>query len=61
VINASGEAEAGDTVYAFLRPENIVLSKTSAQSRIRNSLYGWVTEIWIPGAPVRERLIEESF
>jgi molybdate/tungstate transport system ATP-binding protein len=27
-------------------PENIALSKTSAQSSIRNSLQGRVTEVW---------------
>jgi len=34
-------------VHIFLKPENIVLSKTSAQSSIRNSLQGKVTEIWM--------------
>ncbi|HOW13591.1 hypothetical protein [Methanosarcina sp.] len=56
IIDASNVAEAGDTVYVFLRPENIALSKTSAQSSIRNSLYGRVTEVGIPGVPVRVKV-----
>jgi molybdate/tungstate transport system ATP-binding protein len=56
VIDASGDAEAGDAVYAFLRPENIALSKTSTQSSIRNSLQGRVTEVWILGALVRVKV-----
>ncbi|WP_269848721.1 ABC transporter ATP-binding protein [Methanosarcina horonobensis] len=55
-FDASGEAEVGDAVYAFLRPENIALSKTSAQSSIRNSLQGRVTEVWILGALVRVKI-----
>ncbi len=53
VIDTAGEAEVEDNVFAFLRPENIALSKTSTQSSIRNSLQGRVTEVWIPGALVR--------
>lgn len=56
VIDASGDAQAGDEVYAFLRPENIALSKTSAQSSIRNSLQGRVTEVWTLGALVRVKV-----
>ncbi|MDD3245917.1 MAG: ATP-binding cassette domain-containing protein [Methanosarcina sp.] len=56
VIDASGDMEAGDQVYAFLRPENIALSKTSTQSSIRNSLQGKVTEVWILGALVRVKV-----
>jgi len=56
VIDASGDMEAGDQVYAFLRPENIALSKTSTQSSIRNSLQGRVTEVWILGALVRVKV-----
>lgn len=56
VIDASGDMGAGDQVYAFLRPENIALSKTSTQSSIRNSLQGRVTEIWILGALVRVKV-----
>jgi len=56
VIDASGDMEAGDQVYAFLRPENIALSKTSTQSSIRNSLQGRVTEIWVLGALVRVKV-----
>lgn len=56
VIDASGDMEAGDPVHAFLRPENIALSKTSTQSSIRNSLPGRVTEVWILGALVRVKV-----
>ncbi|RXA21304.1 ATP-binding cassette domain-containing protein [Methanosarcina sp. MSH10X1] len=55
-IDASGDIEAGSEVHAFLRPENIVLSKTSAQSSIRNSLQGRVTEVWMLGALVRVKI-----
>jgi molybdate/tungstate transport system ATP-binding protein len=56
MFDASGEAEEGKTISAFLRPENIALSKTSAQSSIRNSLHGRVTEVWILGALVRVKV-----
>lgn len=56
VIDTAGEAEVEDNVFAFLRPENIALSKTSTQSSIRNSLQGRVTEVWIPGALVRVKV-----
>jgi molybdate/tungstate transport system ATP-binding protein len=56
VIEASGDVEVGNQVYAFLRPENIALSKTSTQSSIRNSLQGIVTDIWILGALVRVKI-----
>jgi len=39
-----------------LRPENIALSKTPAQSSIRNSLQGRVTEVWMLGALVRVKV-----
>jgi molybdate/tungstate transport system ATP-binding protein len=56
VIEASGDMEVGDRVYAFLRPENVVLSKTSTQSSIRNSMQGRVTDVWILGALVRVKV-----
>ncbi|AKB17075.1 MULTISPECIES: ATP-binding cassette domain-containing protein [unclassified Methanosarcina] len=56
VIDASGNMEAGEQVYAFLRPENIALSKTSTQSSIRNSLQGRIAEVWILGALVRVKV-----
>ncbi|MHC1755934.1 MAG: ATP-binding cassette domain-containing protein [Methanosarcina sp.] len=56
VIDASGDMKTGDPVFAFLRPENIALSKTSTQSSIRNSLQGRVTEVWILGALVRVKV-----
>jgi molybdate/tungstate transport system ATP-binding protein len=56
VIEASGEMEVGERVYAFLRPENVVLSKTSTQSSIRNSMQGRVTDVWILGALVRVKV-----
>lgn len=56
IIHASGDIEVGNQVHAFLRPENIVLSKTSAQSSIRNSLQGRVTEVWTLGALVRVKV-----
>ena len=56
VIDASGDMDVEDQVYAFLRPENIALSKTSTQSSIRNSLQGRVTEIWVLGALVRVKV-----
>lgn len=56
MIDASGDMEVGDQAYAFLRPENIALSKSSTQSSIRNSLQGRVTEIWILGALVRVKV-----
>lgn len=56
VIDASGDIEVGDQVYAFLRPENIALSKSSTQSSIRNSLQGMVTEVWVLGALVRVKV-----
>ena len=56
VIEASGNIEVGNQVYAFLRPENIALSKTSTQSSIRNSLQGIVTDVWILGALVRVKI-----
>ena len=49
VIEASGDIEVGENVYASLRPENIVLSKTCTESSIRNSLQGTVTDIQVPG------------
>ncbi len=55
-IDASGDLEVGSQVHAFLRPENIVLSKTSAQSSVRNSLQGRVTEVWMLGALVRVKV-----
>ena len=56
VIEASGDIEVGEQVYAFLRPENIVLSKTCAESSIRNSLQGTVTNIRVLGALVRVKV-----
>jgi len=56
VLEATGEAEVGDTVHAGLRPENIVLSKIFTQSSIRNSLKGTVTEVQSLGALVRVRV-----
>lgn len=56
VIDAAGDMEVGDQVYAFLRPENIALSKSSTQSSIRNSLQGRVTEAWVLGALVRVKV-----
>jgi molybdate/tungstate transport system ATP-binding protein len=56
VIEASGEMEVSKRVYAFLRPENVVLSKTSTQSSIRNSMQGRVTDVWILGALVRVKV-----
>ncbi|MGB9938487.1 ATP-binding cassette domain-containing protein [Methanosarcina sp.] len=56
VIDASGDIEVGSQVHAFLRPENIALSKTSAQSSVRNSLQGRVTEVRILGALVRVKV-----
>ena len=56
IIDASGDMEVGSQVYAFLRPENIVLSKTSTQSSIRNSIQGKVTDIWMLGALVRVKV-----
>ena len=56
VIEASGNVGVGDQVYAFLRPENIVLSKTFTQSSIRNSLQGTVTDIRTMGALVRVKV-----
>jgi molybdate/tungstate transport system ATP-binding protein len=56
IIDASGDMEVGKEVYAFLRPENIVLSKTSTQSSIRNSIQGKVTETWMLGALVRVKI-----
>ncbi len=55
-IEASGNLEVGSQVHAFLRPENIVLSKTSTQSSIRNSLHGTVIEVWMLGALVRVKV-----
>lgn len=40
----------GNQVHAFLKSENIALSKTSAQSRIRNSLQGRITEFYMSGS-----------
>ncbi|AKB34856.1 Tungstate ABC transporter, ATP-binding protein WtpC [Methanosarcina siciliae C2J] len=56
VIDAAGDMEVGDQVYAFLRPENIALSKSSTQSSVRNSLQGRVTEVWVLGALVRVKI-----
>ena len=56
VIEASGDIEVGEQVYAFLRPENIVLSKTSTESSARNSLQGTVADIWVLGALVRVKV-----
>jgi molybdate/tungstate transport system ATP-binding protein len=56
IIEASGDIEAGSYVYALLRPENIVLSKVSTESSVRNSLHGKVTDIWILGALVRVKI-----
>ncbi|HWR26211.1 MAG TPA: TOBE domain-containing protein, partial [Methanosarcina sp.] len=56
IIEASGNIEVGSYVYAFLRPESIVLSKTPAQSSIRNSLQGRVTDISILGALIRVKV-----
>jgi molybdate/tungstate transport system ATP-binding protein len=56
VIEASGDIEVGEHVYAFLRPENIVLSKTSTESSARNSLQGTVADIRVLGALVRVKV-----
>ncbi len=56
IIDASGDMEAGSHVYAFLRPENIVLSKKSTQSSIRNSFQGRVADVLILGALVRVKV-----
>jgi molybdate/tungstate transport system ATP-binding protein len=56
IIDVSRDIEVGSQVHASLRPENIALSKTSAQSSIRNSLQGRVTEVWMPGALVRVKV-----
>lgn len=56
VVDASGDIEVGSQVHAFLRPENIALSKTSAQSSIRNSLQGRVTDVRMLGALVRVKI-----
>jgi molybdate/tungstate transport system ATP-binding protein len=56
VFEASGDIEVGEQVYAFLRPENIVLSKTCTESSIRNSLQGTVTDIQVLGALVRVKV-----
>ena len=56
VIEASGDIEIGNQVYASLRPENIVLSKTSTESSIRNSLQCRVAEVLILGALVRVKV-----
>ncbi|HWR25408.1 MAG TPA: ATP-binding cassette domain-containing protein [Methanosarcina sp.] len=56
IIEASGSIDVGSYVYAFLRPENIVLSRTPAQSSIRNSLQGRVTDISILGVLVRVKV-----
>ncbi len=56
VMEASGDIEVGEQVYAFLRPENIVLSKTCTESSIRISLQGTVTNIRVLGALVRVKV-----
>jgi molybdate/tungstate transport system ATP-binding protein len=56
IIEASGDIEVGSQVHALLRPENIVLSKTSTDSSVRNSLQGRVTEVWTLGALVRVKV-----
>jgi molybdate/tungstate transport system ATP-binding protein len=56
IIEASGDIEAGSYVYALLRPENIILSKVSTESSIRNSLQGRITDIWTLGALVRVKV-----
>ena len=56
VIEASGDIEVGEQVYAFIRPENIVLSKTCTESSIRNFLQGTVTDIQVLGALVRVKV-----
>jgi molybdate/tungstate transport system ATP-binding protein len=56
VIDAFGDLEVGSQAYAFLRPENIVLSKTPTQSSIRKSLRGRVIDVWTLGALVRVKI-----
>lgn len=56
VIEASGSIEVGTQVSAFLRPENIVLSKTLTESSVRNSLQGTITDIQVLGALVRVKV-----
>ena len=56
IIEASGDIGVGEQVFAFLRPENIVLSKTSTESSIRNSFQGTVTDIRVLGALVRVKV-----
>ncbi|MCQ1534656.1 ATP-binding cassette domain-containing protein [Methanosarcina sp. KYL-1] len=56
LLEAASDASLGDLVYACMRPENIVLSKTSAQSSIRNSFQGTVTEVRALGALVRVKV-----
>ncbi|MCO5383064.1 MAG: hypothetical protein NHB15_14090 [Methanosarcina barkeri] len=56
VIDAFGDLEVGSQAYAFLRPENIVLSKTPTQSSIRNFLQGRVIDFWTLGALVRVKI-----
>lgn len=56
LLEAAADASPGDTLYAGLRPENIVLSKTTSQSSIRNSFQGTVTEVRVLGALVRVKV-----
>lgn len=56
VTDAFGDLEVGSQAYAFLRPENIVLSKTPTQSSIRKSLRGRVIDVWTLGALVRVKV-----
>ncbi|MDD4497510.1 MAG: ATP-binding cassette domain-containing protein [Methanosarcinaceae archaeon] len=58
LLEAAAFARVGETVYAWLRPENIVLSKSSAQpdTSIRNSVKGTVAGIQELGALVRVKV-----
>lgn len=57
-LEAPGSAKIGETVYAWLRPENIVLSKSSKKnnSSARNFLKGRVVGLQELGALVRVKV-----
>ncbi|MGP8330372.1 MAG: ATP-binding cassette domain-containing protein [Methanosarcinaceae archaeon] len=56
MFEAVSERAVGDTVYACLRPENVILSKTGVKSSARNSFEGRLVEMEKIGVLVRAKV-----
>ncbi|MGP8321135.1 MAG: ATP-binding cassette domain-containing protein [Methanosarcinaceae archaeon] len=56
IFEAVSECAVGDTVYACLRPENVILSESGVKSSARNSFEGRLVEMERIGALVRAKV-----